>query len=246
MTEQTKQKLKYWLFGLISGGAVATPVTAFFVKRVYDKKISAAEEAAEARGMNVMAEYAMTQQSETVSQSPETTSQPSEPMSQGSEPMSQGTLDDYIAAMSAYQDEDINDWNLDIEDKEGTEKSREITEAHERYLDMIHTKNYDGALTMIPYTISMDQFVNESYMQKSFVNWYEKDNVFEEDLNTIDDPYADFGVTDGHELFVNASLRDDPDVVYIRNEKTATDFEITRVHGSYAEMNGEARNIGDE
>ena len=60
MTDESKQKLKYWLIGLFSGGCVAAPVTAFVCKKVYDKKV----EEAEARGMNEMAAYAVQQQAQ--------------------------------------------------------------------------------------------------------------------------------------------------------------------------------------
>ena len=41
--------------------------------------------------------------------------------------------------------------------------------------------------------------------------------------------------------------REDPDICYVRNLKLSTDFEITRIHGSYAKLieDGEAYFRGD-
>lgn len=215
MTEQTKQKLKYWLMGLFTGGAAAAPLTAFFCKRIYDKKI----EEAETNGMNAMAAYAISQQ-KTETKTPE-------------EPEKE---EDNYAEPTEY------DVSIDDDDPED-QAARERTEAHERYLDMID--KYNGNTDIQPHIISDEEFSNEQYMEKSFINWYEEDNVFEEDLSTIDDPYATFGVTDGRELFKNAETRPDPDICYVRNEKITTDFEISRIRGSYAKMVGGEASLGE-
>lgn len=237
MTDQTKQKLKYWLLGIFTGGATAAPITAFVMKKVYDKKIAKAEEIAENRGMNAMAEYVVNQQNaETMAQGSETMAH--ETLSQASEPMSQD--EDGIPTA-----EEINNWDVSIDDEEATEEARERTNEHEQYLNMIHNYNYEGNRDMMPYVIDSEKFINEQYMEKSYVNWYEDDNVFEEDLNVIDDPYMSLGVTDGHELFRNSDLREDPDICYIRNERVTTDFEITRIHGAYSKMSGDEQSIGE-
>lgn len=215
MTEQTKQKLKYWLIGLFSGGAVAAPVTALICKNVYEKKIDEAE----TRGMNAMAEYAVHQQK-----------QPSGPLNE----------EDYA---DKSEDEDISKYDLSIDNDEEDEAARERTEAHERYLDMI--EKYSGDDVNQPRIISADEFMNEQYMDKSYVNWYEEDDVFEEDLSVIEDPYATFGVTSGSDLFVNADLRPDPDICYVRNERTTTDFEISRIHSSYSRTVGGEASLGE-
>ena len=225
MTEQTKQRLKYWLIGLFTGGAVATPVTAFVTKKICDKKmaeaVAKASDEGENRGMNAMAEYAISQQK-----------------AEAEKPMTE----EAYGTNSEPSEDDINNYDLSIDDVEATEEARERTEAHERYLDMID--KYNGNAEIQPHIINGEQFITEQYMEKSYVNWYEADNVFEEDLEVIEDPYATFGVTDGHELFKNAELREDPDICYVRNERVTTDFEITRVHGSYAEMVGGERSLG--
>lgn len=216
MTDQTKQKLKYWLIGLFSGGAVAAPITAFICKNVYEKKI----EETENKALNDMAAYALNQQNQ-----------------QSSGPLKE---EDY-----AEKDQDIHNYDLSIDDDDAveSEEARERTEAHERYLDMID--RYKNDTEIQPRIISADDFNNEQYMEKCFVNWYEQDNVFEENLSVIEDPYATFGVVDGHDLFKNADLRFDPDICYVRNERTTTDFEISRIHGSYAHMVGGEAGLGE-
>jgi len=218
MTDESKQRTKYWIFGLFTGGAVTAPLTAFVCKRIYDKKI----EEAEAKGMNEMAAYAVqqTQQSQ----------KPNDILKE----------EDYAEKPS---EADINNYDLSIDDEEATKEARERTEAHERYLDMID--KYKGDETLKPRIISPEEFENEQFMDKTYVNWYEQDNVFEENLSVIEDPYATFGVTDGHELFMNAESRFDPDICYVRNERTTTDFEISRIHGSYAQMVGGEASLGE-
>ena len=205
MTDETKQKLKYWLIGIFTGGVVATPVTAFICKNIYEKKIEEASEQAETRGMNAMAEYAVQQQA---------------------------ISEDKKLTEEDYAEKDPREFDTSIDDEE--EALNE--EAHQRYLDMIDKYNGNGEIH--PHIIDVEKFENEMYMQKSSVNWYELDDVFEEELEVIHDPYFTFGVTSGHQLFDDTSGREDPDTVYVRNEGKLTDFEITRIHGSYAEMVG--------
>ena len=217
MTEEVKQKLKYWLIGLFTGGAIAAPITGYICKNVYDKKVDEAE----TRGMNAMAQYVVEEVNEL--------------------PKEARTLteEDYA------EKEDIKNYDVSIdpEEEEGNDIAKERTEAHERYLDMI--EKYNGSLDMIPYVIDGEQFINEAYMEKAYVNWYEEDDIFEEDLQRIEDPFATFGVTSGTELFRYADMRPDPDIVYVRNEKVSTDFEISRIHGSYAKMVGGEASLGE-
>lgn len=212
MTDQTKNKIKYWLIGLFTGASVSAPITAFFVKKVCDKKSSDVQQVT-----------------------------PTEPVTQ--EPKSDEQYAEKEPEPNIPEVEEINNWDLNIDDKEATEEARERSEEHERYLDMID--KYKGDDVMTPRIISEDQFIEEQYMQKSYVNWYEYDNVFEENLEPIIDPYASFGVANGSELFRNSDERSDPNIVYVRNEKFTTDYEITRIHGSYAMMVGGESSLGE-
>ena len=215
MTEQVKQKLTYWIIGLFSGCAVAAPITAFVTKNVYEKKMAQAVDEAETRGMTEMAKYAVEQQK-----------------TEEEKPL---TEEDY----AEKDPEDPRDYDVTI-DEEGDDVT---SEAHERYLDMINKYSGDNELT--PYIIDGDKFINEQYMEKSYVNWYEEDDVFEEDLNKVDDPFYTFGVTSGKELFKNEELRPEADIVYVRDEQNTVDYEISRIHGSYAEMVGGEKSLGE-
>lgn len=226
MTEQTKQKLKYWLIGLFTGGAVAAPVTAVVCKNIYEKKIAEAIDQAETDGMMSMAQYAHEQQQQEAEK--KTYSEP--------EPEEQPIEEEDYAEPTEY------DTTIDEEDPEERE-AIERTEAHQRYLDMIDKYKSDDVIS--PHIINGDQFLNEAFMTKTYVNWYTDDNVFEEDLNVIEDPYATLGVTNGRELFKNADLRPDPDICYVRNDRLTTDFEVSRIHGSYARMVGGEVNLGE-
>lgn len=215
MTDQAKQKLKYWFFGLFTGGAVAAPITAFICKNVYEKKIETATDQAETRGMNAMAEYAVQQQANLVA------------------------VEDKPMTEEDYAEKDPREYDTDIPGEEdGDPEQEEIT-----YLGM--TAKYNGDEVLPPRIISVDEYENNHMYEKSCVNWYSEDNIFEEGLRTIDDPYYTFGVTDGGELFKNADHRRDPNVCYIRNDKISTDFEVTRIFGSYSVIVGGEPGLGE-
>lgn len=206
MNEETKSKstFGYWLFGLLTGAGIAAPITAYFVKKVYDKKKPVEE--------------------------------PRQPNLALLRPPT-GISEEHIPTA-----EEINNYDLAIPDEEATESSQIASEDQERMRDII--ERYNGTLSEIPFVINQEKFFNEQSNEKAFVNWYDKDNVFEEDLMVTRDPSASFGVANGADLFASADP-DDPDTVYVRNNKQATDYEITRVHGSYKEMVEGAPSIGE-
>lgn len=231
----TKQGLKYWLIGVLTGGSVVAPLAVFFTNKYCKKKAEemVAEERrkayseGETAGLNAMAEYVV-----------QNGGRGQMPPLNANEGHSEGTVEEPAPGDTDGDDnlptkEEIDNWNLDVDDEEATEEARERTEAHERYLDMI-SKYTDADIR--PRLIDGDEFLNDNYMQKSYVNWYEEDDVFEEDLHVIEDPYQSFGVVSGRDLFANADNRPDPDICYVRNERYTTDFEISRIHGSYAKI----------
>lgn len=221
MTDQTKHKFIYWLLGVITGGAIAAPVTAVICKNIYEEKIEEAkvisaanaaksEENAYNKGMNDMAEYAVAQMQNN---------------------------DDGIPDA-----ETIDNYDLSIDDEAASEEARERTLEHERYLDMI--EKYNGSQVNC-HIISVEDFESQNYTEKSYVNWYDQDDVFEEELSVIQDPYETFGVMSGQDLFKDTDHRPDSNIVYVRNEKKLTDFEITRVHGAYSVMVGGEQSLGE-
>lgn len=213
MEDEGRSKLKNWFIGFLTGIGVAAPLTAFFVKKIYDKPA----------------------QSVTASQWQSTPVQPTTNITTNVNVPN----DDEYSVPSA---EEINNYDLDIDDKEATERSQIPVEDIERLKDMI--QRYDGTLADVAYMIDAERFMDDHMNDKAYVNWYEKDNVFEEDLIVTKDPAQSFGTADGNDLFKSPEMRDDPDTVYIRNNKQCTDYEITRIHGSYSEMVGGAKPIG--
>lgn len=134
-------------------------------------------------------------------------------------------------------DEDINNYDLSIDDEEATQEAREFSESRVEYLDMLRTyKNLNGDIP--PMTISEEQFENEHIYEKHYINYYDVDDVFEENDAKLDDPYYLFGFVNGKEMFSPDRVvnREDPEICHVRNFKTSSDFEITRVHGSYSQM----------
>ena len=134
-------------------------------------------------------------------------------------------------------EEDINDYDLRIDDEEATQEARQFSESRVQYLEMIRQyKNVNGDIP--PMTISEEQFQNEHYLEKEYINWYDGDDVFEENDSKIEDPYYNFGFVSGKDMFSPSRVanREDPDICHVRNLKLSTDFEITRVHGSYSQM----------
>ena len=222
MSDEGKQKLKYWLIGLFTGGFIATPITAVICKNIYEKKIEVAADQAETRGMNAMAEYAVQQQTQ-----------------QNIDPKDIYTPDvakrqDRPLTEEDYTEKDPREYDLGIPEEDRDPEQEEIT-----YLGM--TEQYRNDDTNKPYVISSEEFETNHRYEKSFINWYSKDNIFEENLNKIDDPYFTFGVTNGGELFKDSNL------CYLRNPRAdvSTDFEITRIIGSYAEIVGGERALGE-
>lgn len=153
------------------------------------------------------------------------------------DPDARAQFEAQMASMEAPTDEDINNYDLTIDDEEATQEASEFTESRVEYLDMIRAyKNVNGNIP--PMTISREQFDNEHRLEKSYVNWYDEDDVFEENDRKIDDPYYTFGFVSGKDMFSpdRVALREDPEICHVRNLKLSTDFEITRTHGSYSKL----------
>lgn len=200
MSDETKSKstFGYWVFGMLTGMGIAAPITAYFVKKVYDKKIPT-----------------------------ETPEEANKPLLESSTAIFEGHIPTA---------DEINNYDLNIPDEEATERSEIPVEDQERFRDML--EKYNGELAELPFIIDQEKFYNDQTNEKAYVNWYDGDNKFEEDLIVTTDPTASFGVANGNDLFSSKAeeMSGDPDTVYIRNNKQATDYEITRVHGSYKDM----------
>lgn len=95
-------------------------------------------------------------------------------------------------------------------------------------------KTHDADLKKIPYLISMEAYNEEMYhFEKIGITFYEADHTFSADNDDIIDDISAL-VGDGYQYF--GYLSDHPDLVYVRNYRLATDFELQKVEGSYQEI----------
>lgn len=130
-------------------------------------------------------------------------------------------------------DEDIDEYDLSIDDVE-VDPERETERS--KYLDLID--RYQAHPEEAPTKISRDDFQNECYLEKEWVTYYQKDNVFAYDIHDdekIDDPFELFGCVNGNDLFSETD-EDDPDCVHIRNMKEGTVYEITRMPKAWSSL----------
>ena len=147
--------------------------------------------------------------------------------------------DAYEKALGVPQNpDDIDDWDLSVDDEEAYKRSEERA----RYFDMID--KYQQHPEDGPMFITRKQFEEECYLQKDWVTYYAGDNVFasDQDADSKMDAVSNFGVTNGNDLFdrgrsrINDEDNDDDNIVYIRNFKMNTVYEITRTNESHARM----------
>ena len=271
-------ELAKFLLGLFTGVATAAPVTALIVRHICNKnkqkELDIAVADAENRAMQALSEVykeEITKQatsannghsepnrgiSDGVSQYNSTTYIPVELEGQKSAKKEEEVSKNdeaYLASLQSPTDDDgpdydLENYNLNIDDEEATEESRRFDDSRVEYLEMVHRYKDTGG-DIPPMTINRDQFYNEHFFEKSYVNWYEEDDVFEEDDTKIDDPYYTFGFVSGKDMFnpVLTENREDPNICHVRNMHLSTDFEITRMHGSYAKnvIDGEAYYNGE-
>jgi len=83
--------------------------------------------------------------------------------------------------------------------------------------------------------LSYDTWVeNDPRFQRATRSYYAEDGVYsDEDENIVANPQDGMG-PNAHPHFGEGN--DDPDVVYIRDSVGQTDYEVIRIHGSYASM----------
>ncbi len=147
----------------------------------------------------------------------------------------------YIAELDgSVQNENIDSYNLDIDDDTLGDEPMEKTIERQRYLDEID--RYQAHPEEAPRIISRQDFEEDNYLEKRYIDYYDKDNVFVEsnDVDTpIDDPFSLTGVVNGQDLFAHKNRYDDdsdPDIVHVKNFAMNSVFEITRWHKSYASI----------
>ena len=136
------------------------------------------------------------------------------------------------------EDEDISDYDVNIDDTTLGEEPMEKTMERQKYLDEID--RYQAHPEEAPHIISRQDFEEEAYLDQRNFDYYEVDNVFVEsnDIDTPVDAMTLFGTNNGQELFARKPIpgpdeRDDPDIVYLKNFKMNSVMEVTRWHKSY-------------
>ena len=83
-----------------------------------------------------------------------------------------------------------------------------------------------------PYVITEEEFNNDHpEYEKISLEYYEDDGVIAEDSEAI----VDIDGSIGYDAIAEFADNDNLNELYIRNNALATDFEITRVYGSYNE-----------
>lgn len=83
-----------------------------------------------------------------------------------------------------------------------------------------------------PYVITREEFDNDHpEYEKITLEYYEDDNVVAEDSESI----VDIDNTIGYDALTEFIDNENLEELYIRNNSLSTDFEITRVYGSYNE-----------
>jgi hypothetical protein len=124
-----------------------------------------------------------------------------------------------------------------IEVEEPSKKVLTLTE--NRYKKIANNYNKesigDEMCRKVPYVISLEQFNEEmDYHDKLTLTYYQADDTLvDEDEEIISDVEKLIGSYALSNFGVDS---EDPEVVYVRNEKLAVDYEVVRIpNGSYSE-----------
>lgn len=143
------------------------------------------------------------------------------------------------------EDEDINNWDLNIDDDEGKmlgDEPEERTRQREVYMNELRKYSMNPAAGE-PRIITRREYEEECHLEKITVDYYAGDNTFveNEDFNHPIDAVTLFGVSNGNDLFAakppfteeENGGPDDPDIVYVKNFAMNTVAEITRDKRSF-------------
>lgn len=127
-----------------------------------------------------------------------------------------------------------NDWAEELNNTEDEYEEDEDDEASDYMPDDYHPSDDHN---QSPFGISRREFANgKLYFDKSDLEYYEYDGV-------LVDPYTEEEITDLKnsvgENFTIEFDKEDPDMAYIRNENTGSDYSIRRIHARYYEETDE-------
>lgn len=113
-------------------------------------------------------------------------------------------------------------------------KNPPLEETAKRLLGTNAVPMKDNKSTVIPHVINVEEFSNGMPSHaKITLTYYAEDKVLcDSDETVVPNPVNILGKDILPDMFGQES--EDPDVVYVRNEKIGTDYEIVRVHKSYS------------
>ena len=124
--------------------------------------------------------------------------------------------------------------NNDIQDEaEETEQTRKGTSAMRTYSDIIKSNNYSSQVTNepdLPYVITPEAYMEPNGYDKLACNYYNNDVLTDEN----DEPIEIEEIMGSHDM-LDRMGEYETDTLYIRNDKTEADYEITQIDGAYME-----------
>lgn len=244
--EQRQRDWKYWIFGAATGAGVGGTIVGLIVKKICDRKL--AQNAVKVPVVPKTEELCDRKVVKTVTYPDGSTENYNKygVAISGTYKFGEKTVTDPAEEEHPTDDDpdiDPNDMDISIDDVDASAEMWPEADKLDKMYDI--TDRYLGKGVLKTRIIGPDDYAGDHHYEKSSVNWYEVDNVFEEELTAMEDPYDTLGVVHGNELFAAAENREDPDIVYVRNENCATDFEINRIHGSYEQIVGRERPLGE-
>lgn len=86
-----------------------------------------------------------------------------------------------------------------------------------------------------PYEIDIDDYFSDKHYSKRQVTWYTDDNTYayqeteDSELELMDDEHNAFGYV----IESSGFTKNEAMVIYIRNPRTKTDYEVTKCYGAY-------------
>ena len=118
--------------------------------------------------------------------------------------------------------------NNDIPDEAAeTEQTGKGTSTMRAYSDIIKSSNYSSPVTNepdLPYVITPEAYMEPNGYDKLACNYYNNDVLTDEN----DEPMGSHDMLDRMGEY-------ETDTLYIRNDKTEADYEITQIDGAYVE-----------
>ena len=88
-----------------------------------------------------------------------------------------------------------------------------------------------------PYVITVQEYSeSDPTFEQTTITYYDQDDTL---VDENEEPIADVTAVIGDQALDKfGEGSDDPDIVYVRNEVLSTDYEVIRIHKSYAEVIG--------